>query len=79
VDDAKDIVYTFGIYLKINGYYTASFVNPVEALYYFKKGKYDLILLDLKMSQIDGIAMFHALKNRDNKTILCLTTADLSY
>jgi hypothetical protein len=31
------------------------------------------------MQQIDGIAMFHALKNRDNKTIICLITADLSY
>ena len=29
------------------------------------------------MPQIDGIAMFHALKNRDDKAIICLTTADM--
>jgi CheY-like chemotaxis protein len=34
----------------------------LDALYYFKKGGYDLILLDLKMPQLDGIAMFQALK-----------------
>ena len=31
------------------------------------------------MQKIDGIAMFHALKNRDDKAIICLTTADMSY
>ena len=38
-----------------------------------------MILLDLKMPQIDGIAMFHALKNRDDKAIKCFTTADMFY
>jgi hypothetical protein len=31
------------------------------------------------MPQINGIAIFHALKNRDDKAIICLSTADLSY
>src|SRR5829696_8700880 len=56
-----------------------AYTNPIDSLYYFKKGKYDLILLDLKMPQIDGIAMFYALKNRDDKAIICLTTADMFY
>ena len=38
-----------------------------------------MILLDLKMPQIDGIAMFYALKNKDDKAIICLTTADMFY
>ena len=67
------------MYLEHNGCQVDSYTNPIDALYYFKKGRYDLILLDLNMPQIDGIAMFHALKNRDNKTIICLTTADFSY
>jgi DNA-binding response OmpR family regulator len=79
IDDDKDINNLFKIYLKHDGCEVDAYTNPIDALYYFKKGKYDLVLLDLKMPQIDGIAMFYALKNRDDKAIICLTTADLLY
>jgi DNA-binding response OmpR family regulator len=79
IDDDNDINNLFKIYLEHDDFQVDSYTNPIDALYYFKKGKYDLVLLDLKMPQIDGIAMFHALKNRDDKAIICLTTADMSY
>ena len=79
IDDDEDIHNLFKIYLEHDDFQVDSYTDPVDALYYFKKGKYDLILLDLKMPQIDGIAMFYALKNRDDKAIICLTTADMSY
>ena len=79
IDDDRDINNLFKIYLEHDDFQVDSYTDPVDALYYFKKGKYDLILLDLKMPQIDGIAMFHALKNKDDKAIICLTTADMSY
>jgi DNA-binding response OmpR family regulator len=79
IDDDPDINNLFKMFLEHNGCQVDSYTNPIDALYYFKKDRYDLILLDLNMPQIHGIAMFHALKNRDNKTIICLTTADLSY
>ena len=79
IDDDKDINNLFKIYLEYDDFQIDSYTDPVDALYYFKKDEYDLILLDLKMPQIDGIAMFHALKNRDDKAIICLTTADMSY
>ena len=79
IDDDKDTNNLFKIYLEHDGFQVDSYTDPVDALYYFKKGKYDLVLLDLKMPQIDGIGMFQALKNRDNKAIICLTTADIPY
>jgi DNA-binding response OmpR family regulator len=79
IDDDPDINNLFKLYLEYDNYNIDAYTNPLDALYYFKKGRYDLILLDLKMPQIDGIAMFHALKNRDDKAIICLTTADMSY
>src|ERR671914_1132932 len=79
IDDDPDINNLFKIYLEHDDFQVDSYTDPVDALYYFNKGKYDLILLDLTMPQIDGIAMFHALKNRDDKAIICLTTADMSY
>ena len=79
IDDDPDINNLFKIFLEQHDYDIDAYTNPLDALYYFKKGRYDLILLDLKMPQIDGIAMFYALKNRDDKAIICLTTADMSY
>ena len=79
IDDDRDINNLFKIYLEHDDFQIDSYTDPVDALYYFKKDEYDLILLDLKMPQMDGIAMFHALKNRDDKAIICLTTADMSY
>ncbi len=79
IDDDPDINNLFKMYLEHNGCQVDSYTNPIDALYYFKKGRYDLILLDLKMPQIDGITMFQALKNRDDQAIICLITADLSY
>jgi DNA-binding response OmpR family regulator len=80
IDDDEDINNLFKIFLEYDGCcHVDSYTNPIDALYYFKKNDYDLILLDLKMPQIDGIAMFHALKNRDENVTICLITADLSY
>ena len=45
VDDAKDIVYTFDVYLKAIRYSTVSFVNPIEALDYFNKNFSNCILV----------------------------------
>jgi len=58
IDDDKDINNIFKIYLEHNGCQVDSYTNPIDALYYFKKGRYHLILLDLNMPQIDGMQCF---------------------
>ena len=79
IDDDTDINNLFKIYLEHDGFQVDAFTNPIDALYYFKKHEYDLILLDLKMPQIDGITMFQALKKTNEKVTICLITADFSY
>lgn len=80
IDDDKDINNLFKIYLEKNGRYQIdAYTDPVNALYYFKKGLYDLVLLDLKMPQIDGITMYKQLKKIDNNTSICLITADIAH
>ena len=79
IDDDPDINNLFKIFLEHDGFQVDSYTDPIDALYFFKKGKYDLVLLDLKMPQIDDISMFQALKNRDDKAIICLMTADIPY
>ena len=79
IDDEPDINNLFKIYLEHDNYEIDVYTNPLDALYYFKNDEYDLILLDLKMPQIDGIAMFQALKEKDEDATIGLITADLSY
>jgi DNA-binding response OmpR family regulator len=79
IDDDPDINNLFKIYLERDGCEVDAYTNPIDALYYFKKDEFDLILIDLKMPQIDGIAIFHALKKTDENVTICLITADISY
>ncbi|MGI0050533.1 MAG: response regulator transcription factor [Nitrososphaeraceae archaeon] len=79
IDDEKDVGNLFKIYLEKSGEYQIDvYTDPVDALYYFKKGLYDLVLLDLKMPQIDGISMYQQLKKVDSNTSICLITADIA-
>jgi len=78
IDDDKDVGNLFKIYLEKSGEYQIdAYTDPVDALYYFKKDLYDLVLLDLKMPQIDGISMYQQLKKVDSNTSICLITADI--
>jgi len=79
IDDDPDINNLFKIYLEHDGFQADAYTNPIDALNYFKINEYNLILLDLKMPQIDGISMFQALKKKDEKVTICLITADMSY
>jgi DNA-binding response OmpR family regulator len=79
IDDDKDVGNLFKIYLEKSGEYQIdAYTDPVDVLYHFKKGLYDLVLLDLKMPQIDGISMYQQLKKVDNNTSICLITADIA-
>ena len=79
IDDDRDINNLFKMYLEHDGYEVYSYTDPIEALYYFKKDEYDLILLDLKMPQMNGITLYHALKKIDEEVSICFITADISY
>jgi CheY-like chemotaxis protein len=67
VDDDKDTVYTFDLYLKSLGYSTISFVNPVEALDYFNKyfSNCILVITDYGMPQISGLDLIEIIREKD--------------
>jgi DNA-binding response OmpR family regulator len=79
IDDDKDITDLFTIYLESNGYNVDAYTNPIEAINNFTKNSHDLILLDLKMPKMDGMTLYHKIKEIDNNVIICLTTADINY
>ena len=79
IDDDKDITNLFSIFLEHNGYSVDAYTNPLEAFNNFRKNSHDLIVLDLKMPKMDGMTLFHKIKEIDNKVIICFTTADINY
>ena len=79
IDDDKDITDLFAIYLESNGYNINAYTNPLEAINNFRKNSHDLILLDLKMPTMDGMTIYHKIREIDNNVIVCFTTADINY
>ena len=79
IDDDKDITNLFSIFLEYNGYIVNAYTNPLEAFHNLRENSHDLIILDLKMPIMDGMTLFHKIKEIDDKVIICLTTADIDY
>jgi DNA-binding response OmpR family regulator len=79
IDDDIDITNLFSIFLEYNGYIVDAYTNPLEAFNNFRKNSHDLIILDLKMPKMDGMTIYHKIKEIDDKVLICLTTADINY
>ena len=68
VDDDKDTIYTFDLYLKSLGFSTKPFVNPVEALNYFNTNftNFILVITDYAMPQMSGIDLIQKIREKDH-------------
>ena len=56
----------FQYFLEFNGYIINAYTNPLEAFNNFRKNSHDLIILDLKMPNMDGMTLYHKIKEIDN-------------
>ena len=78
VDDDRDIRDSLKIILEKNGYATRTAANGREALLELKKGKPDLMILDVMMStDTEGFDLAYELKNQpqfENLPIIILTS-----
>ena len=79
IDDDEDITNLFSLFLEYNGYIVDAYTNPLEAINNFRKNSHDLIILDLKMPKMDGMTLYHKIKEIDSNVIICFTTADIGY
>ena len=75
VDDEEDICITFTNVLEDNGFVVDTFDDPGLALEDFKKDRYCLLLLDIKLKKMSGFELFRELKKIDNKAKVCFLTA----
>ena len=79
VDDEPDINAALSVVLKREGYDVDTFENPFIALEKLKPGFYGLIILDIKMPQMDGFELYREIKKVDKKAKICFLTASELY
>ena len=79
VDDEPDLTQVSTLALEYHGFKVDSFNDPQEALSKFKPGSYDLIIIDIKMPQMDGFELYHEIKKKDNNAKVCFLTASELY
>ena len=79
IDDDPDINNLFKLFLEHDGYKVDAYIDPVDALYAFRKNTFDLILLDLKMPKMSGMLLYQKLRNIDSHLLFCFITADKEY
>ena len=65
MDDEKDVGRTFKMILENYGFEIDFFTDPAMALETFKPNLYHLIILDIRMAEINGFELYDKLKSMD--------------
>jgi CheY-like chemotaxis protein len=79
VDDDLDTTWLSKRVLERNGFEVQAFESPMSALENFKPGSYDLLLIDIKMREMDGFELYDKLRKLDNNINVCFLTAAQEY
>jgi len=79
LDDEMDNNITLEAVLQDNGFKVDSYEDPILALENFKSHFYDLVILDIKMPQMDGFVVYNKIKKLDNRIKVCFLTAGEIY
>jgi DNA-binding response OmpR family regulator len=77
VDDEPDNASIFSMGLEDVGFKVDAFTDPLLALSKFKSQykKYELLILDIKMPNMNGFELFEEIRKIDNKVKACFLTA----
>jgi DNA-binding NtrC family response regulator len=75
VDDESSIREAFSDWLKQDGYEVETAGDGLAALAKIKEKHYDIMLIDVKMPQMDGITLLKKLRENDADTAVVMMTA----
>jgi DNA-binding NtrC family response regulator len=75
VDDEQSICDVIAIALRKEGYEVTVSVDPREALQIFSQVQFDLVVLDIKMPQIDGLELLRRFKQLQPEIMVIIITA----
>ena len=79
IDDEPDVNITLRKVLEKNGFIVDSYENPFLALDNFKPHYYDLLILDIKMPNMNGFSLYREIKRLDKGLKICFLTAGEMY
>ncbi len=72
VDDNPEVTESFGLVLEDSGLFqVAKYSAPRLALSNFRPDQYDLVILDVKMPNVDSFELYDEMKRIDSKLKVC--------
>jgi DNA-binding response OmpR family regulator len=75
VDDEPDIVITLRTVLERNNFKVDTYTEPRQAIKKFEVNAYNLLILDIKMPQMNGFELYRQLRKIDENIKVCFLTA----
>jgi DNA-binding response OmpR family regulator len=75
VDDESDITASLNMALVDYGFEVDSYNDPLAALSNFKPNYYDLVILDVKMPEMNGLELYRELEKIHRQIKVCFITA----
>ena len=79
IDDEADINTALRKVLELNGFTVDTYQDPFLALDKFRPHFYDLLILDIKMPEMNGFALYGEIKKLDETVKVCFLTAGEIY
>ena len=79
VDDEFDLTLFLSMSLEYQGFEVEAFNDSKKALSNFKPDYYDLLVLDIKMPDMDGFELYNEILKIDSKANVCFLTASELY
>ena len=75
VDDEIDITISLKLFLEENGFEVEAYNNPSLAIANYRPGIYHVLILDIKMPQIDGFELYERIHKMDTNANVFFLTA----
>ena len=79
MDDESDVCFMLKEVLSEGGFDVDSYKDPLLALSKFKIHSYSLVILDIRMPNLNGFALYREIRRLDKRVKICFLTAGEMY